>query len=255
MPKNPIKEKKTAIKASKRHNLHNVHEANGFAPHTSHHRTKHRNINLQNLNPGVTLGIIAMGLAGAATFVLFNTKKHTKTIRGNLYSKYQNFKDEAGEYAHEALERGRRVYDSAADYAENIRDAAHDAMDQPYSSSLLLAGAIGGTLLGATSVYFLNRFQQESEHSHEFLDKMMHVFGSVKQAASSMVGKRKSHGWLESAKKFVESIQESITSDDDENEREEEYIKKLPHSSPLRDAIHLGFIGLRLWENMAHRRR
>lgn len=252
MPKNTTREKKPASKATKRHNLHNVHEANGFLPHFSSRRGKHKEMSLPNINPSVALGVIAMGVAGAATFMMLNSKKHTRKLRGNLYNKYQDIKDEAGEYAHEAMEKGRKIYDSASEYAEGIRDAAQEAFEQPHSGSLLLAGALGGTLLGATSVYFLNRYQG-SGHSHEFLDKLMDIFGSVKNAATSMTGNRNSHGWLDTAKQFMESIQESMGHDQDEEE--EELTHNLPRSSILRDAIHLGFVGLRLWDNMMHSRR
>lgn len=254
MPKHPLKEKKSPGRTPAAKKL-NANGPNGFAPPPGLRRAKPKASPFNSLNVGVALGIVALGVAGAATFVVLNSKKRTKSLRGNLYQKYQILKDEAQDYAHDAYERGRQVYDSAADYAEGLREAAHDAMEQPHSGSLLLAGAIGGTLLGATAIYALSRRQHPASQPQDFLSKMVDVFGNVKHAAESLTDQAKSGHWLESAKQFIESLQEHTDAHFEEERDEESAYRRQPSSSPLRDAIHLGIIGLRLWENLSQRRR
>lgn len=250
MTRHPIIEKKIASKSHKKASSHNAHGANGMQKdHANFNRSKKTRL-FENKNANIGLGAVAMGLAGVATFLLLNTKKKSRNLKKDFYNSFNDFKEEAEGLAHDAYEKGRRAYDLASDYARNVRETAHDAMEEPYSRNLLIAGTIGGTILGASLVYLLNR--NHNEEPTDFFGKAAHVFDSIKEAASSASENVRSADWLEAAKEVLDAVAESIHEEGEHNSSHSR-----AHVNPLniQQAIELGLSGYRFWQNLKRKRK
>lgn len=253
MPKHPLIEKKTTLKsgANKRHSIHNGHGANSSQrPQRGLHSKINRLLSFEDLNTNIALGVIAMGLAGVATFLLLKPKKQTRNLRKDIYKTYRDFKEDAEEFAHDAYEKGKQAYDYATDYVESLKDTAHDVIEHPRSRSLLVAGTIGGTILGASLVYLLNR-NNSKEHSETLFDKARYIVDSIKNVTNSASENLNSTNWLETAKEIIEAVSERVNA----HEEDDEKLASNKHSLNLQNAIELGINGFRLWQNMKRRKR
>lgn len=241
MRKHPILEKKSSSKSS--HKRHNAYSSNGARKgRSTFDRLSHLHL-LENTNANIALGIIAVGLAGAATFLLLNPKKKTKSLAKNLYNTYNDFRDDAEEFAQDAYEKGRKAYELAS-------DTAHDLMEHPYSKPLLLAGTIGGTLLGVSLFYLMNR--NHKKQNTNFFGKAAHVMDSIKEAANSATETVKSSDWFDTLKEVLEVINEKAQED---GESDSPRSRSYGNSNNIQQAIELGLNGYRFWQNLKKKRR
>lgn len=229
----------------KKTNGHHVHHETRKS-----HRASHAKINGLSLKSSKdakkALGALAAGLAGMASFFMLKAKKSKKS-KSHFYNSYADLKDNASDLAHDAYDRSRKVYDYAADYAENVKDTAYDIIDQPYSGSLVLAGAIGGTILGATAVYLMTA--KSSRNSSGLLDKAIHVFDVVKDSAEAAKENLQSHNWLDAAKDVLAQVSDKVHEFQDEGRGHSK------NHSHLNDAFNLALNGYHLFQNMSKKKR
>lgn len=170
----------------------------------------------------MTKGLVAMGLAGAATLMLLKARQ-PKPAHNQIYQAYNDLKDRANEYAHDA-------YDYAEDLADNVKESAQDILEYSESHPLLL-GAIGGSLLGASALYLLNR--NGSVPSEEMISKIKKAIGSLANSG------KKSKGWSDTVMDVLEAVNGNSG-------------KKA--SSTLHNAVELGMNGLSLLEAIMKKR-
>lgn len=242
MPKNILIEKKHSGKSSHKKTSHHVNQNGSFPKNASIKQYLPKKIFNNN---NIALGLIAMGLAGTATLLILNKRRNANTMTRKLY----NIGSEAREFANDAFEKGKRAYDTVSDYAENFKDAAYDAVEQPYSRSLLLAGAVGGTLLGASLVYFLNSKRED----RTFLGKAIDTIDSLKDMASNAKDNVKSIDWGNIANDFIETVSERLF--DDREEEESTHGRSRGHTiNNLQNVVDMGIRGFRLWQKLKNKR-
>lgn len=249
MTKNIAIEKKHSGKTSHKKSSAYTTHPNGAFPRNS--TTTGRFLKKKILDNGnrIALGIIAMGLASAATFLVLNKQNKNRNFNRKLYNAYNDMRDDAKEFAHNAYTKGKRAYDTVSDYAENIKDTAYDVIEQPYSVPLLLAGAAGGTILGASLIYLLNK-NKKTERG--FLNKAIDAIDSLKNAATAAKENVKSTNWGTFATELVEAISESLREDrEDEESVSRSKGRGMNH---LQSAIDMGINGFRLWQKLKNKR-
>ena len=228
MKKSTVKSKKAAPKSSpRRKSAENGFGAESYEALTNGYealvksnlaRKFQKNISRNEL----LLGLLAMGVVGGTTLMVLNHSSKNK--KSNQMSKtYNNFKDRAEE-----------AYECAADYAGEFKEKAQEMLENPVNHPVLL-GALGGTLLGASALYFMNN-KGDFSHTEEALDKMKSVFGAITNAAS----KKNSKGWLLLAKEVLESVNENGS--------------KSSKNSKLQTALDAGINGLSMLETMMKKR-
>jgi len=253
MSKNISIEKKPSSKSShKRSSSHNAHQNGAFPKGIATGRYLQKKL-LNNVNANIALGIFAMGLAGATTFLILNKKSKNRTLNKRLFSTYNDIRDDAKEFAHNAYERGKRVYETASDYADNIRDTAHDVVEQPYSGPLLLAGAVGGTILGASLVFLLNKNKKTDRN---FLSRAMDAIDSLKGAATTAKENVKSTDWGSIANELIETFSERMHEERSEDEDSPRFDRSKGNAiHNLQNAIDMGISGFRLWQKLKNKRK
>ncbi|MBA3815202.1 MAG: YtxH domain-containing protein [Parachlamydiaceae bacterium] len=243
MTKNISVEKKPASKSSHRRSpAQSSHQPNGaFLKNLTTGRLSKKIFD--NVNTNMALGLIAMGLAGAATLLILNKNQRAKNK--SLYRTYSDVRDNAKEFADNVYEKGKKAYETASDYAENIKDTAYDVSDQPYSVPLLIAGTVGGTLIGASLLYLLNK---DKNVDRTFLSRAIHAIDSLKDAASTASDNVKTTDWSGIASGLIETLSEKLHGDEDE---EEPHRNKNGHvMDNLQHAIDMGITGFRLWQKL-----
>lgn len=245
MTKNIAIEKKHSGKTShKKSSAYTPHQDGAFPRNVA---TTGRYLKKKLLDNGnnIALGMIAMGLASAATFLVLNKQNKNRGFDRKLY----DMRDDAKEFAHNAYTRGKRAYDTVSDYAENIKDTAYDVIEQPYSVPLLLAGAAGGTILGASLIYLLKR-NKKTERG--FLNKAIDAIDSLKNAATTAKENVKSTHWGTFATELIDAISESLHED---REDEESFSRSKGRGmNNLQSAIDMGINGFRLWQKLKNKR-
>lgn len=256
MSKNISIEKKPLSRSHKKSSSHNAHQngalPKGIATGIATGRYLQKKL-LNNANTNLALGIFAMGLAGATTFLILQNKSKNKTLNQRLLNSYNDMRDDAKEFAHNAYERGRKAYDTAHDYAENIKETAYDVVEQPYSGPLLLAGAVGGTILGASLVFLMNK---NKKTDRSFLNRAMDAIDSLKGAATSAKENVKSTDWGSFANELIESFSERLHDEGSEDEEHARHGHSTNHTiHNLQNAIDMGISGFRLWQKLKNKRK
>lgn len=219
MKKN-IKERRAPAKPLKRRRTYHTAQ-NGYAALLNSGIGKKIRKNVSQND--IALGLLTMGLGGAAAYMMLNAKKTKPGL-------YNNLKNKAEEYAHEA-------YDFATNYADTLKGRAEEVVGDNPSTSLLLAGTVG-TLLGASAIYLLSR----DSHSHDFKHKIMEIFSALKDT------KEGSSGWMNTIRGFLESASERHEEDEDEDEHHE-------NDSKLHHALEMGINGLSLIDSFMKKGR
>lgn len=252
MSKNISIEKKQPSKSHRKSPTQNAHPNGAFPRNLLAKGHLPRKI-FENANANIALGVLAMGLAGAATFLILNKKRNNRTLNKKLFHTYNGLRDDARELAQNAYEKGKRAYETASDYAENIRDTAYDVAEQPYSGPLLLAGTVGGTILGVSLAYLLT---QNKKTDRSFLNRAMDAIDSLKGAANTATENVKSTDWGSIANGVIETISERLH--EGSSEDEESFGQDRPKGhiiNNLQDAIDMGISGFRLWQKLKNKRK
>lgn len=245
MTKNIAIEKKHHGKSSHKKSSAYTASPNGAFPRNVTTTGRYLKKKLLDNGNNIALGMIAMGLASAATFLVLNKQK--RSANKKIYNAYSDMRDEAKEFAHNAYTKGKRAYNAVSDYAENLKDTAYDVIEQPYSVPLLIAGAAGGTILGASLIYLLNR-NKKTERG--FLNKAIDAIDSFKNAAATAKENVKSTNWGAFATELIDAISESLHDEDEESFSR----AKGKGVNNLQSAIDMGINGFRLWQKLKNKR-
>lgn len=160
-------------------------------PRTRHH--SHQETISDTLNvPGIALGAAAVCAIGAAVAYAFMPKKEY-----TWSDKLHGFADTIGEYAGEAMGKGREAYHTAQDTTSDFCDSACHLFSKngaPSNKNMIL-GLIGASLLGASALYALNQKSKSGEHwnSGNLSEMATMVFDTVSNKLHSHAGKSHHH--------------------------------------------------------------
>lgn len=235
--KQPTIEKKT----SKSHKAKHPHHY--FVNSTKKNSIK-RGIT-RNDKRNLLIGLSAAGIAGAAAFLIFTTRSPKKKTFHDLYETYDDFKDDAQEFAHNAYEKGKRAYSVASDIAETVKDGAYELIEHPTAYKGLALASIAGTALGATALYFLLRNSNEI-HTDGVIGKAQKYLNNFKEATDEVL----ESDWATKLKGILALISEkaNISNENEEEDRPKMRKKRSDHLD-LDHIIELGLAGLKLFKN------
>lgn len=130
----------------------------------------------------------------------------------------------------------RKNNSTVNEYKESISDYFNPPAPSKSSTShpLLILGAIAGTILGASLLYY-----QQAKCT-----KAKGFACSIKEAAKNF----QNLDWIDIAKEFAETLREKANPDAEEEEIE--IPRPQAHQNRLNDVIDWAVIGLRLWNNL-----
>jgi gas vesicle protein len=175
----------------------------------------------------IALGAAAGCLIGAAAALFFAPKPKGHKFTRALDSMYDQVSDTAQEYAHEAMDKGHKIYDNAKDSIDHICHAASDAFSSYSTNRNIVLGIIGAGLIGASAVYALS--QRSSEEEEGLVDKI------------------KACNWLDVAKFVADKFSGKSQEEDDSEDNEEHY-------HPVHRMMDWAMTGLNIWQEMKKRR-
>lgn len=198
-------------------------------PKARHRKSSHHELPFSN----DTISHIALGAAAGcaigAIAALLLTPKHKghKFTRG-LDDLYDHVTDAAGDYAHTALDKSQKLYNSAKGSAEDIYSAASNAFSKAGKSSNrnLILGIVGAGLLGASAVYALS---QQFGDDHETLAE-----------------KWKTSKWSDMAKFVVDTVSHKLHDEEEEDHDE--------HHNPVQNVLDWAAVGMNIWQQIKKRR-
>lgn len=151
----------------------------------------------------------AGGLIGATTTFLLATETGKK-VRKGLNHTCHDFCSKAQDYAHDMAEKGEEMF-----------TRHDDSMSHKYLP--LVAGAIGGSVLGATIACLF-----EDEEAHYGL-------------------KEKSLHWMDKARDFIDLVHSKVNTEEAEDLVS---ASKQHMTKGIQNALDWTMLGLRLWKNM-----
>ncbi len=135
------------------------------------------------------------------------------------------------------------TYSDVSDKTQDLVDVASRYVSQPKRSSngrlLLLIGAIGGGLLGASA----GRLLSNNEKLEPSFTRRMTQAG--KSFAENSVD------WIDTAKDVLNTLSQTIHQDGQQAEEADEEEEK----NPLREVINWANLGFQVWQNLSKRRR
>ncbi len=178
------------------------------------------NSNVSNIALGAAAGC-AIGAAAALFFTPKQTRNKFAQELETIYDKVTG----AAEYAHDALEKGQKVYKAARNSVGNIGAAATHVFSKRKSSNRnLILGVVGAGLLGVSAMYALS---QRNDHPS---------FGE----------RWKTSKWSDMAKLVVDSVSEQLHTDGSSHSHNGHH--------PVQNVLDWAVMGLNLWQEIQKRR-
>jgi len=174
--------------------------------------------NISNIAIGAAAGCIL----GVAAALLLTPKYKGHKLTRNLDAIY----DSAEEYAHEAFDKGQKIYNNAVDSAENLYEAASNVFSKNsknWNRNLVL-GILGAGLLGASAVFAISH---QTDHDHQ-----------------SFADRWKTSKWSDMAKLVVDTVSNKLHDEESEHE----------HHNPIQNALDWAATGLNIWQQIKARR-
>jgi gas vesicle protein len=186
---------------------------------------------------GATLGCL-MG----TTYALLSSPKLKKKLNGvyhDVSERAHDYVDTASDYVQDALDKGQDIYDDASRHAKKLKRKTskylndEEFLEQPRLN--MIAGTIGGVLLGAAALYFLSSRDEEEDFVHQ-------AKATYKRAA------KQSFDWIDTAKEILHTINSKVNNVEEGVEQLE-----VTGRQTIDDVIQLANIGLSLWKNIKRR--